>query len=88
MPILKSAEKALRASERRRVMNDRWRTKLHTALKAVRVATTAKDKAAAEKAYLKATSILDRAARRNIIHPNKAARKKSRLAKAVAKISA
>ena len=87
MPNLKSARKALRVAGRRRVINDRWRVKLRGALKELRLATVGKDKATIDKAYLEATSILDRAARRNIIHPNKAARKKSRLAKAIAKIS-
>ncbi len=51
-----------------------------------REAITAKNKEAAASAYIKVQKTLDRAARRNIIHPNKAARKKSRLLKSIAKI--
>ena len=88
MPNLKQAKKALRAAANKRVANDVWRVKLRAAFKSIRLASVANDKPAAEKAYVEAVSILDRAARRNIIHPNKAARRKSRLAKAIAKIAA
>ena len=88
MPNLKSARKALRVAAHRREVNDRWRAKLRAAYKDLRLAVTAKDKAKADTAYVEVTSILDRAARRNIVHPNKASRKKSRLAKAVANITA
>lgn len=87
MPQLQAAKKALRVSARRRVINDRWRRKVREALHAVRDAIRAQDKKAAAEAYVTATSMIDRAARRNIIHPNSAARKKSRLHKAVANIT-
>lgn len=83
MPQLSAGKKALRTNARRRVINDIWRRKMRTAMKALREALTAKDSKAAMLELVKAESILDRAARRNIIHPNKAARKKSRLRKAV-----
>lgn len=87
MPQLQAAKKALRVSARKRQINDRWRLKLRLATRAVREAIAAKDKATAKKALVKVHSTLDRTARRNIIHPNKASRLKSRLQKAVAKIS-
>lgn len=83
MPQTQSAKKALRASKNKRVINDRWRKKLRAALRTVQEAITAKDKKAAATAYHKAQSTLDRAARHNIIHKNKAARQKSRLLKAI-----
>ena len=86
MPQLTQAKKALRTSQRKRVINDRWRRKLRAALNEVRDALANNSKKDAEKAMLKAESILDRTARRNIIHPNKASRKKSRLRQAIAKI--
>lgn len=79
MPQTKAAAKALRSSAKKRVVNDRWRRQIKESLYAVRDAIVAKDKGAAETAMNKADSILDRAARRHIIHANKAARKKSRL---------
>lgn len=87
MPQTKAATKALRTNERRRATNDRWRRKMRETLNKVRDAIRAGEKSKALEARTEAESTLDRAARRNIIHPNKAARKKSRLHKAIAKLS-
>lgn len=87
MPQLQAAKKALRVSKRKRMFNDRWRRKLRSAFVELREAINAGDKKNAETAYVKAESVIDRAARRNIIHKNRAARKKSRLKKAVQSIS-
>src|SRR3989442_2456831 len=57
---------------------------LRTALKRVRTATTPQQ---ASEAYRVAARLLDRAARKNLIHHNKAARNKSRLAAVVRKLS-
>lgn len=86
MPQTKAAKKALKSSDRKRVTNDRWRKKMREVLHAVHDAVSAKDKKAADQAYTQAQSTLDRAARRNIIHPNKAARKKARLKRAISNI--
>jgi small subunit ribosomal protein S20 len=86
MPQIKAAKKALRSSQSKRAVNDRWRRKVRQALHSVRDALANKDKKTAGQAYLKAQSTLDRAARRNIIHPNKAARSKSRLQREIAKL--
>ncbi len=79
MPNIKAAEKWMRATERRSKRNLDVKTRLKTIYK----------KAASEGGELvqPVESQFDKAARKGIIHPNKAARKKSRLAKAVAKIS-
>lgn len=86
MPQLQAAKKDLRKNQRRRAINDRWRSAIHKSIRAVQDAITEKDQKAAAAAMPKAQAVLDRASRRNIIHPNKAARKKSRLLKAIAKI--
>ncbi len=88
MPQLDAAKKALRASQRQRIINDRWRRKLRFVLHAVRDAIAEGKQKEAQAAFVKAASILDRAARHHIIHRNKAARKKSRLQKVIAKLSA
>jgi len=64
--------------------NRAQRSALRTALKRVRAATAA-DQAA--QAYRSAVQLLDRAARKNLIHQNTAARHKSRLAAAVRKLA-
>lgn len=85
MPQLQAGKKALRKNERQRAVNDAWRKKLRMSLKAVRLAVASKDTKAIAAELTKAESLLDRAARRNVIHPNKAARKKARLRKAASK---
>ena len=76
MPNVKSAEKRMRTNEIRAERNRQYRSRLRTALKKVRKADSAE---VATQALHEVTSLLDRAARKRIIHPNKAARAKSRL---------
>jgi small subunit ribosomal protein S20 len=80
VPQIESAKKAMRQSRRHAVVNRAQRSALRTALKRVRGATT-KDEAT--QAYAAAVRLLDRAARKGLIHKNNAARNKSRLAKYV-----
>lgn len=77
MPKIKSAKKALRQARARTLVNRAQTSELRTALKRVRAAA---DKAAATAAYGRAVQLLDRAARKGLIHKNNAARHKSRLA--------
>jgi small subunit ribosomal protein S20 len=62
--------------------NRTQRSRLRNALKKVRSAAGAE----VEKAYAEAEQLLDRAGRKRLIHPNAAARQKSRLAKLKAKV--
>jgi len=82
VPNIKSAKKALRQGRSRAILNKTQRSALRTALKRVRSASGD----AAREAYKVAARLLDRAARKGLIHKNNAARHKSRLAKLVAKI--
>lgn len=79
MPRIKSAAKRMRQSRTRATQNRSQQSKLRTALKKVRAATGAE----AAAAYAAAVKLLDRAGRKRLIHPNAAARQKSRLSKAV-----
>lgn len=79
MPNVKSAEKRMRTNKIREQRNKAARSRLRTAIKKARLA--AQTEGAAD-TYETAKSLLDRAARKRLIHPNKAARLKSRLAKA------
>ena len=76
MPNVKSAEKRMRTNEIRAERNRQNRSRLRTALKKVRQADSAE---AGTEALKDAASMLDKLARKRIIHPNKAARAKSRL---------
>lgn len=83
MPITKGAAKRLRQTikrERRNVNRVRV-TKGH--VKALLKAISTNNKEAAMAAYKKAQSQLDRAAGKGLVHKNKAARQKARLAKLV-----
>jgi small subunit ribosomal protein S20 len=71
----------MRTSAARAERNRMFRSKLRTALKKVRAADNAE---AAAPAFREASSLLDRAARKRILHPNKAARAKSRLSARIA----
>jgi small subunit ribosomal protein S20 len=80
MPRIRSAKKAMRQGRTRYARNKVQRSALRTALKRVRQAESAD---AAGKALAIASRLLDRAARKGLVHPNNAARHKSRLAKYV-----
>ncbi len=79
MPNVKSAEKRMRTNKVREQRNKSKRSRLRNALKVAEQAETGET---AEASFLTAKSLLDRAAARGLIHPNKAARLKSRLATA------
>jgi small subunit ribosomal protein S20 len=83
VPRIKSAKKAMRQARTRYQANRAKRSTLRTALKRVRTAKSAEE---AAQAYKTAVRLLDRAARRRLIHPNSAARHKSRLAAALRKL--
>lgn len=84
MPRIRSAKKAMRQSRARAHLNRTQRSALRTALKRVRLAQS-RDVAA--NAYAVAVRLLDRAARKGLIHRNNAARHKSRLAALVRKLA-
>ncbi len=81
------ARKRARQSVARNKHNSSLRSMLRTAIKHVRTAIAAGDKAAATTVLQKATSVIDRVADKNIIHKNKAARHKSRLSSAIKAMS-
>ena len=72
-----SAIKRVRSNNRKRVYNKITRTQTRSAVRAAREATPEEVKAAT----MAAISALDVAARKGVIHPNNAARRKSRLMK-------
>ena len=74
MPNIASAKKNMRKSRAATVRNRAQRSALRTALK------KAKDPQATPAQRLAATTLLDRAARKGLIHKNTAARHKSKLA--------
>tara|TARA_Y100000588_G_scaffold75058_2_gene77989 strand:- start:1201 stop:1467 length:267 start_codon:yes stop_codon:yes gene_type:complete len=85
MPNSVSAKKSHRQSLRRRARNRGQRSALRTAVRKVRDAVANGETEEATKLLAAATSKLDRAACKNLIHANKARRTKSRLNKLVNK---
>jgi small subunit ribosomal protein S20 len=78
-----SAEKRIRQSLKRTENNRSHRSRMKTAIKKVMGAPDAETAGAA---YREVAALLDRMASRRIIHPNKAARKKSQLARRISAI--
>lgn len=76
MPNIASAKKNMRKSRAATVRNRAQRSALRTALK------KAKAPGATAETKLAAVRLLDRAARKGLVHKNNAARHKSQLAKA------
>ena len=88
MANTKQAAKRAKKSLKQRTANVRLRTTLRTAIKKVQKAIAAGDQAAADATLRAETATLDRIASKGIIHKNKAARHKSRLAKQIKALSA
>ena len=80
-----SAEKATRTAERANLRNKAIRSATKTHITRVEKLVQSNDAEAAKKEVVVAISALDRAAKRKVIHPNTAARRKSRLMKKVNK---
>ncbi len=74
------ARKRARQSEHRRRHNAALRSALRSAIRTVRKAIAAGDKASAQRSFRDAAGVIDRIADKKIVHKNKAARHKSRLA--------
>jgi len=79
MPITANAKKAQRQSERRKVFNIRRKSAMKDVTKNIDKAVTAGDTEKAASLLPSAYKAIDKAAKRGIIKPNTAARKKSRL---------
>ena len=78
MPVTKTAKRALRSAKRKEVFNAVFLKKLSIALRTARKKRT-------KEAIIKAVATADRAAKKKIIHKNKAARIKASLAKLMPK---
>jgi len=80
---IKSAIKEIRASERRRRVNQIHRSRARTQVKQTRILIEDGELAEAQAMLSQAASALDKAAKNGAIHRNTAARRKSRLMKAL-----
>ena len=85
-----SARKQARAGARRAIRNRGARSEVKTLIVKARRSLTDTQAEASERtdSTVKAVRALDRAAAKKILHPNNAARRKSRLARQLAKLAA
>ncbi|MFC1932167.1 30S ribosomal protein S20 [Chloroflexota bacterium] len=81
MPVTKSAQKQMRVAERKRLRNQPIRSLCKTNITKAERLIFSGELEAAQKAVVAAISSLDNAAEKGVIHPNNAARRKSRLMK-------
>ena len=79
MPNHKSAEKRVRQSEKRRVINRSNRTKVRTFIKKLRTALDSGKGDDIQQALPVTISVIDKAVQKGVMHKNAAARYKSRL---------
>lgn len=77
------ARKRARQAEATRQRNASQKSALRTAVKKVKKAIAAGDKAAATTVFRESQAIIDRIADKRIVHKNLASRTKSRLAQAI-----
>ncbi|HGY92509.1 MAG TPA: 30S ribosomal protein S20 [Planctomycetes bacterium] len=82
----KQAKKRVRQNEEHRLHNKSLRSSMKTAIRKVNEAIKASDAEAAKAALPLAMKRIDKCAKTNIVHPNNAARKKSKLAKSVSRL--
>ena len=83
----KSAEKRLRQSIGRRLRNRISKSTVKSAIRKFETSVEAQDKTAAAAQLVQVQKLLDTAAGKGILHKNMVARKKSRLANALNKVS-
>ncbi|MBI5005087.1 MAG: 30S ribosomal protein S20 [Candidatus Lloydbacteria bacterium] len=87
MPITASAKKALRSSFRKKAFNDRRKSAMKEEIKKFGKLIDAKNKKEAESLLPRLYKAIDKAAKRGVIKKNTAARKKSRIAYCISKLS-
>ena len=78
-----SAKKRIKQADKKRISNKYYHKTMRNAIRDIK---SLDDKKAAEEALPKVVSLIDRVAKRNIIHNNKAANLKSAVTRAVASL--
>jgi len=81
LPVSKSSQKQARVAERRRLHNKSIRSLCKTNITRAEGLIFSGELESAQRVVMAAISSLDKAAEKGVIHPNNAARRKSRLMK-------
>ena len=87
MANIKSAKKRVLVAQRNTERNTAFKTSIKTAIKKVLVCANSKDKTELNSLLSSVYQLCDKAVSKGILHKNTAARKKSRLTKAVNKLT-
>jgi small subunit ribosomal protein S20 len=87
MANIKSAEKRNRQNEVRRQRNRQDRSRMRTSIKKLRASLEGGDAETARSLLPETLRLIDRTAQKGVIHRNTAARYKSRLTQAVARVA-
>lgn len=88
MPNIKSAIKRVKKNDSNRQHNVMIKSAMRTSIKNFDAKASSNDVEGAKEAFLIATKKVDKAARKGLIHKNKASREKSRLAKKLNELNA
>lgn len=88
MPNIASAKKRTRQNEKRRIKNQAQKSAIRTQEKKLRALVAEKKVDEAVKAQSQLISLVDKAAKKNLIHKNAASRKKSRIQHLIKKSTA
>ena len=81
MANIKQQERRIRTAARERLENFRYRSTAKTLFRRLQAAVESRDEGRIAEEHRALVRLLDRAAARGVIHPNKAARKKSQAAR-------
>jgi small subunit ribosomal protein S20 len=79
----KAAKKSVRTSEKARMRNRSWKSKIKTARRKLEAALEGQESENLDALYRDYTSVIDRAVSKGVIHRNNASRKKTRMAHAL-----
>lgn len=88
MPNIASAKKRTRQNDKRRLKNQAEKSAIRTQEKKLRALVAANKLEEAQKAQVQLSSLVDKAAKRNLVHKNAASRKKARTTLLLKKASA
>ncbi len=86
LPNIKSAIKRVKVTQKKTLINSMKKSTLKTSIKKCKEAIESKD-ANVKVSYTEAIKAIDKAAARKLLHKNTAARRKSKLAKALNKMA-
>ncbi len=83
MANLKSSKKDIRRAEKRRIANSQKKSAIRTYAKSIQKSLKTGNKEEAIVFFQQYSSLLDKAAKKNIVHKKNASRRKSRMAKKI-----